>query len=123
MRAIPIPEKLTFRRKEVIQLTKLDGKVLDYWEREFAVYSSVVNQTGEKFYTRKDIEIILRIRELLIVEKMDKNKIMDVLKKDLPVGDLFEERGGESRFDKDQINRIRGELKEILTILDKSDKK
>ena len=123
MRPIQIPEKLTFRRKEVIQLTKLDGKVLDYWEKEFAVFSPVVNQTGEKFYTRKDIEILLRIRELLIVEKMDKNKIMDVLKKDLPVGDLFEERGEESRFDKNKINRIRGELKEILTILDKSDKK
>jgi DNA-binding transcriptional MerR regulator len=123
MRTIQIPEKLTFRRKEVIQLTKLDGKVLDYWEKEFAVYSPVVTQTGEKFYTRKDIEIILRIRELLIVEKLDKNKIMDVLKKDLPVGDLFEEHGGDSRFDKDKIKRIRGELKEILTILDKSDKK
>ena len=123
MRPIQIPEKLTFRRKEVIQLTKLDGKVLDYWEKEFAVFSPVVNQTGEKFYTRKDIEILLRIRELLIVEKMDKNKIMDVLKKDLPVGDLFEEHGEESCFDKNKINRIRGELKEILTILDKSDKK
>ena len=119
---IQIPEKLTFRRKEVTRLTKLDGRVLDYWEKEFSVFSPMINQTGEKFYTHKDIEIILRIRELLIVEKLDKNKIKEVLKHDLPVGDLREERGSEARFDKDKINRIRGELKEILTILDKSDK-
>lgn len=119
---IQIPEKLTFRRKEVTRLTKLDGRVLDYWEKEFAVFTPMINQTGEKFYTHKDIEIILKIRELLIVEKLDKNKIKEVLKKDLSVADLLEERGGGSHFDKDKINRLRGELKEILTILDKSDK-
>jgi DNA-binding transcriptional MerR regulator len=119
---IQIPEKLTFRRKEVTQLTKLDGRVLDYWEKEFAVFTPMINQTGEKFYTHKDIEIILKIRELLIVEKLDKNKIKEVLKNDLSVADLLEERGGGTHFDKDKINRLRGELKEILTILDKSDK-
>ena len=82
----------------------------------------IINQTGEKFYTHKDIEIILKIRELLIVEKLDKNKIKEVLKNDLSVADLLEERGGGTHFDKDKINRLRGELKEILTILDKSDK-
>jgi DNA-binding transcriptional MerR regulator len=119
---IQIPEKLTFRRKEVTRLTKLDGRVLDYWEKEFAVFTPMINQTGEKFYTHKDIEIILKIRELLIVEKLDKNKIKEVLKNDLSVADLLEERGGGTHFDKDKINRLRGELKEILTILDKSDK-
>ena len=120
---IQIPEKLTFRRKEVTRLTKLDGRVLDYWEKEFAVFTPMINQTGEKFYTHKDLKIILKIRELLIVEKLDKNKIKEVLKNDLSVADLLEERGSEAHFGNDKINRIRGELKEILTILDKSDKK
>jgi DNA-binding transcriptional MerR regulator len=120
---IQIPEKLTFRRKEVTQLTKLDGRVLDYWEKEFAVFTPMINQSGEKFYTHRDIEIILKIRELLIVEKLDKNKIKEVLKNDLSIADLLEEKGSEAHFDKGKINRIRGELKEILTILDKSDKK
>ena len=80
MRPIQIPEKLTFRRKEVIQLAKLDGKVLDYWESEFAVFSPVDSQSGERFYSRKDIEVILKIKEWLNLEKLDKNKIMDVLK-------------------------------------------
>ena len=120
---IQIPEKLTFRRKEVTRLTKLDGRVLDYWEKEFTVFTPMINQTGEKFYTHRDIEIILKIRELLIVEKLDKNKIKEVLKNDLSIADLLEARGSEAHFDKGKINRIRGELKEILTILDKSDKK
>lgn len=46
-----IPEKLTFRRKEVMQLAKVDGRVLDYWEKEFTAFTPIINQSGEKFYT------------------------------------------------------------------------
>ena len=59
-----IPEKLTFRRKEVMQLAKLDGRVLDYWESEFNAFSPVSNQSGEKFYSRHDVEIILKIKNI-----------------------------------------------------------
>ena len=41
MAEIKIPDKLTFRRKEVMQLAKLDGRVLDYWEKEFGAFAPV----------------------------------------------------------------------------------
>ena len=44
-----IPDKLTFKRKEVMQLSKLDGRVLDYWEKEFGAFAPVINQSGEKY--------------------------------------------------------------------------
>ncbi len=56
-----IPEKLTFKRKEVMQMAKLDGRVLDYWEKEFCAFVPVINQSGEKFYSRRDVEVILSI--------------------------------------------------------------
>ncbi len=75
MAEIKIPDKLTFRRKEVMQLAKLDGRVLDYWEKEFSAFAPVVNQSGEKFYSRHDVEVILAIKQWLVQEKRDKGKI------------------------------------------------
>ena len=74
-----IPDKLTFKRKEVMQLAKLDGRVLDYWEKEFAAFAPVVNQSGEKFYSRRDVEIILQIKQWLIQRKTRQGQIKDLL--------------------------------------------
>ena len=74
-----IPDRLTFKRKEVIRITKLDGKVLDYWENEFVTLSPVVNKTGEKFYTKKDIELILNIKQWFILERKPKEEVKEML--------------------------------------------
>ena len=34
-----IPDKNEFKRTEVEKIASLTGKVLDYWEEEFAVFS------------------------------------------------------------------------------------
>ncbi len=117
-----IPDKLTFKRKEVIQLAKLDGRVLDYWEKEFHAFSPVVNQSGEKFYSRRDVEIILAVKQWLIQEKRDKSHIQELLQQrfvDLagaqpsPAGDAVSP---------EKLRRIRRGLREILTLLAKDDK-
>ena len=117
-----IPDKLTFRRKEVMQLAKLDGRVLDYWEQEFAAFVPVVNQSGEKFYSRRDVEIILAIKHWLVLEKRDKGKIKDMLLQKF--GDLASAQpgGNQEPPDPEKIKRIRRGLKEILTLLAKDDK-
>jgi DNA-binding transcriptional MerR regulator len=117
-----IPEKLTLRRKEVMQLAKLDGRVLDYWEKEFNAFTPVTNQSGEKFYTRRDVEIILQIKEWLGRNKYDKKKIKELL-----MGDSIEVAGKSSalpptRSTRDKVKRIRRGLDEILTLLAKDDK-
>jgi DNA-binding transcriptional MerR regulator len=117
-----IPDKLTFKRKEVMQLAKLDGRVLDYWEREFHAFTPVVNQSGEKFYSRRDVEIILAVKQWLIQEKRDKSLIQELLLQHF--GDLA---GVQSPAAGDPVNpqklqKIRRGLKEILTLLAKDDK-
>ena len=117
-----IPDKLTFKRKEVIYICRLEGRVIDYWESEFGGIRPVVNGTGEKYYSRKDLERLLWIKQLLIVEKMEKSKVREVLKKS-------GEYQPESQTDKsnkspkgEKLKSIKNQLKEILTILDKHDK-
>ena len=116
-----IPEKLTFRRKEVMQLTKLDGRVLDYWEKEFAAFTPVTNQSGEKFYSRRDVEIILKIKEWLSRDKCDKNKIKDMLLQNF--GELDNgQHTAHGPLNHEKVKRIRRGLDELLTFLAKDDK-
>lgn len=118
-----IPDKLTFRRKEVMQLAKLDGRVLDYWEKEFQAFAPVVNRSGEKFYSRRDVEVILAVKQWLIKEKRDKNEIKDLLLQHF--GDLAgaASAAGGDAVDPEKLRRIRRGLDEILTLLAKDDKK
>ena len=79
MTANGIPEKLAFRRKEVTQLVKLDGRVLDFWENEFCAFAPTINQAGEKFYSRQDLDTIMQIKQWLIVERIDKARVRELL--------------------------------------------
>jgi len=117
-----IPDKLTFKRKEVMQLTKLDGRVLDYWEKEFGAFTPVVNQSGEKFYSRRDVEVILAVKQWLTKEKCDKGRIRELL-----LQYFGEMSDGPAPAQADGVNpekllKIRRGLKEILTLLAKDDK-
>ncbi len=123
MSEVRIPDKLALKRKEVIQLSKLDGKVLDYWEKEFALFAPLQNQNGEKFYTRQDVEIILKLKQLLIVEKVDKRKVKEMFDP-IPAPRATSDRASAlpQPVNKEKLKKIRGGLREILTLLDKNGK-
>lgn len=123
-----IPDKLTFKRKEVMQLAKLDGRVLDYWEREFRAYAPVVNQSGEKFYSRRDVEVIFAVKQWLIQEKRDKGQVPGLLLRhfgDLAAADAAPAAAAAQPGPvaaTSTLRKIRKELNDILTLLAKDDK-
>ena len=118
-----LPDKLTFRQKEVINITRLDGKVIDYWEKEFGGFRPVVNSLGEKFYTRQDLELLLKIKQLLIIEKMEKDKVKTLLENELNLIDRPQQNQPAGQIKNEKLKSIKNQLREILTLLDKSDKK
>jgi DNA-binding transcriptional MerR regulator len=65
---ILIPEKLYFRIGEVAGLCRLPAYVLRFWETEFPQLKPVKSSTGQRMYRRKDVESILRIKQLLYEE-------------------------------------------------------
>src|SRR5436309_13878026 len=65
---IIIPEKLYFRIGEVSALCKLSAYVLRFWETEFPQLKPVKSGTGQRMYRRKDVEYVLRIKQLLYEE-------------------------------------------------------
>ncbi len=62
---VEIPDKFFFKIGEVSRLTNLPPHVLRYWETEFAELSPRKHGNGQRLYRRKDIELILEIRDLL----------------------------------------------------------
>jgi DNA-binding transcriptional MerR regulator len=119
-----LPDKLTFKRPEVIKITRLDGKVIDFWEKEFGGIAPVVNAAGEKYYTRQDIELILKIKQLMIVEKMEKSNIKKIIA-ETNVNSIENNREHSVKSHKikvDKLKIIRTGLEEILTLLDKNGK-
>src|SRR6266852_8151037 len=60
-----IPEKLYFRIGEVARLCHLPAYVLRFWESEFPQLKPVKSSTGQRMYRRRDVENVLRIKQLL----------------------------------------------------------
>jgi len=62
---ILIPDKLYFRIGEVSRLCRLPAYVLRFWETEFPQLHPVKGSTGQRNYRRRDVEIVVRIKDLL----------------------------------------------------------
>ena len=60
-----IPDKLYFKIGEVSAITGLPSHVLRFWESEFKKIKPRRTESGQRSYTRKDIETILEIKQLL----------------------------------------------------------
>lgn len=64
-----IPEKLFFKIGEVCELAQVQAHVLRYWETEFPMLAPQKNRAGQRTYRRRDVEMALRIKQLLYDEK------------------------------------------------------
>ena len=62
---ILIPDKLYFRIGEVATLCRLPAYVLRFWESEFPQLKPVKSSTGQRMYRKRDVESVLRIKQLL----------------------------------------------------------
>ncbi|NNF00471.1 MAG: MerR family transcriptional regulator [Pyrinomonadaceae bacterium] len=65
---VVIPEKIFFKIGEVCDLVDVQAHVLRYWETEFPMLSPKKNRSGQRTYRRRDVEIALRIKDLLYEE-------------------------------------------------------
>src|SRR5579863_8976545 len=66
--ASSLPPKLYFRIGEVAELVGVEPHVLRYWEREFRTIRPTKSAKGQRVYSRRDVENLMRVRELLYQE-------------------------------------------------------
>jgi DNA-binding transcriptional MerR regulator len=60
-----LPPKLFFRIGEVAEFVGVEPHVLRYWEREFRSIRPTKSAKGQRIYSRRDVENLLRVRDLL----------------------------------------------------------
>lgn len=115
---ILIPDKLYFRIGEVATLCRLPAYVLRFWETEFAQLKPIKSSTGQRMYRRRDVESVLRIKQLLY-------------EKGFTISGARQQLRAEIKSDKSQstipfptrstaeLQHIRQGLREILNVLNR----
>lgn len=63
--ALTAPVKLYYRIGEVAQIVGVEPHVLRYWETEFTTIRPEKSGRGQRVYSRKHVERLLRVKELL----------------------------------------------------------
>jgi DNA-binding transcriptional MerR regulator len=126
-----IPNKLFFKIGEVCEITDTQPYVLRYWESEFPALAPAKNSSGQRIYRRKDIETVLRIKQLLYEEGFTiagaKKRLETEMagRTETPVpAEPGAPAGNGSTDDRSRaaLLQVRDQLREILTLLDRNDR-
>ena len=128
-----VPNKLFFKIGEVCEITDTQPYVLRYWESEFPALAPAKNSSGQRIYRRRDIDTVLRIKQLLYDEgftiagakKRLESEMAGRVDTPVPPGALeaaVNEGNGEDPA-RSALRQVREGLRDILTLLDRDGKK
>lgn len=59
------PQKLYYKIGEVCAITQIPSHVLRFWEKQFPQLRPNKTPSGHRLYKKRDVQIILQIKELL----------------------------------------------------------
>lgn len=117
------PEKLYYTIGEVKEITGIEPYVLRFWETEFSSLRPRKNKKGHRTYKKRDIELILKIKELLYENKFTIPGARAVLsgKKSPVLGQRPQDRKGEQQTSNDveSLGDIHQELTDLLSWLER----
>ena len=127
------PKKLYYKIREVSEIVGVEAHVLRFWETEFPSLKPPKSKSGQRTYRPRDIELLLRIRELLYDEgftipgarkQLEAKKPAEAPKTVLPTS--RSERSRKRTESKkrlasksDHYDKVKSELENILTLLDR----
>ncbi len=140
-----IPNKLYFRIGEVSDLVGVRPYVLRYWESEFPDIKPTKSKSGQRLYKRRDVEQLMKIKQLLYEERFTIDGARKKLKETIKIESLrpseaktshdsrqlsvFEEHGFDTQkeeqknitkftnADKKIFTKIKKDLMELLEIV------
>ena len=149
--AIAIPEKLFFKIGEVCELAGVQAHVLHYWESEFPMLAPQKNRAGQRVYRKRDVEMALRIKELLYEDqykiagakkrltnelrgggklKVVGNEDEDAVEENASNGELFAQTSfahtplaPRTAEERQGLKQIANELRELLSLLEQENRK
>ena len=111
----PEPVQEFFSIGEVCELTELKPHVLRYWESQFRFLSPAKNRSGNRVYSRREIELVLLVKHLLYEEKYTIDGARQKLDEERRHGGL--KPAARTGLDLESIRLVERELKEIAALL------
>lgn len=109
----PFPDKLFYKIGEVGRIAGVEPYVLRYWETEFPFLRPRKNKSGQRVYTRKDLETVFEIKRLLYEERFT----IEGVRKRLSGADVSRQpqRSSPQSSHGEVILRVKSRLREILS--------
>lgn len=111
----PIVRKEYYSISEVCELVGLKPHVLRYWESQFSALRPSKNRSGNRVYLRREIELVLLVKQLLYDEKYTIEGARQKLDRLRTGKELTEE--ARVALDREMIQMLRDELHEVLEVL------
>ena len=119
-------EEKRYKIGEVCRIAGVQPYVLRYWETEFPPLAPAKSGGGQRLYTQREVDVILRIKGLLYDEGFTIAGAKKKLEEPEPSagetagsGTVGAPAASLSSSDPDRIRAVRDELKAILQILSK----
>src|SRR5208337_669923 len=63
-----IPDRLYFKIGDVARICEVETYVLRFWETQFPQLSPRKSGTGQRLYRRRDVELVIKIKQLVHAE-------------------------------------------------------
>jgi DNA-binding transcriptional MerR regulator len=113
------PVQEFFSIGEVCEITDLKPHVLRYWESQFKFLNPAKNRSGNRVYQRKEIELILLVKQLLYTEKYTIEGARLKVEEHRKAGDL---KGvARSALSLETVESLERELRDLVRLLQGKD--
>jgi len=110
------PIREFFSMGDVCNLTDLKPHVLRYWESQFRFLHPAKNRSGNRVYQRREIELIMLVRQLLYTEKYTIDGARQKIDEYKKNGEL--RSVARAALDMQTVESLEAELRSIAAILD-----
>lgn len=115
MSAKPEPVREFYSIGDVCEMLELKPHVLRYWESQFKVLSPNKNRSGNRVYTRRELEFVQLVKHLLYTEKYTVEGARQQLESRRKDGGL--RATARQALDLQSILQLEKDLKDILITL------
>jgi DNA-binding transcriptional MerR regulator len=118
---VAAPKRELFKAADVCEVVQLQPYVLRSWEAEFPQIGQAPPGGGPRLYRRSDVELVLRIKQLILDEGLTLSGARRRLEEDSGENNGAAELVGEVVGDRvrDQLRQVKSGLKSILELLSK----
>ena len=111
------PVREFFSIGDVCELTDLKPHVLRYWESQFKFLNPSKNRSGNRVYSRREVELVMLVKHLLYTEKYTIEGARQKVEEQRRAGGV--KPAARHGLDAETVQLLERDLRGILDILDR----